>query len=163
MADSIEEYLAADIGPIHIAASCRDVLGVYHENLELSHARAENSTFPGVAMIANQLMSILDLRSRSGLTTEQISGPQHIISFQTSMAKTYAVIVDHIDGLKSFSDGNMFVGNKNLANQYQNLNLNLLFPKIAIDEQSIIYHILDTTYLDKLDPIAEQSGELEMI
>ena len=158
MSDLIEEYLAASIGPVHIAANCRDVLGFYNKHLELAHTKANNPTNPGVAMIANQMMSILDLRSYSGLTSEEISGPQYVICFQISKTSKYAVIVDRIVGLITFDVGRMFRSDKNFSNQIQNLDL--LFPMIAIDHKSTIYHILDTTYLDKLDPIAERSREL---
>ena len=157
MAELIEEYLAANIGPIHIAANCRDVLGFYNKHLELDHTHVDNPTFPGVAMIANQMMSIIDLRSHSGLTSEDISGPQHVICLQTNTTSKYAVIVDRIVGLVTFEVGRMFRSDKNFANQFQNLDL--LLPMIAIDHKRTIYHILDTTYLDKLDPIAEVSGD----
>jgi len=155
MSELIEEYLAANIGPIHIAANCRDVLGFYNKHLELDHTQVSNPTFPGVATIANQMMSIIDLRNHSVLTSEEISGPQHVICFQTNVNSKYAVIVDDFVGLVTFEAGRMFRSDKSFANQFQNLDL--LFPMIAIDHKSTIYHILDTSFLDKLDPISRAS------
>lgn len=160
LATRTEEYLVAKIGSVYIAASCRDVLNVYRQKIKLAYTHTNNPTFPGAALIANEVMSIVDLRSRVGLSPMNCEDVQNIIAFQTSMTSKQIVIVDKIIGMKTFKVDNLSRANKNVCNQFQNLDL--LFPMVAISDESVIYHIIDTTYLDKLDPIADESGDLEL-
>lgn len=154
-----EEYLAARIGKIIIGMSCNDVLNVYHQSFKFARIVNQGSIYLGITRIGNSIMPVVDLRRRARIQEGQETGPHHIITFQTSLTKKLAVVVDEIIGMKNVDMDKMQKPDASASNHFQNLNL--LFPMVTVMEDGTIMHIMDSTYLEKLEPIAEESGDLE--
>lgn len=76
------------------------------------------------------------------------------------MTRQLAILVDDIIGMEGLNLSTLQKANNNLHNQQSNLNL--LFPMIAILKDKSLLHIMDSTYLDNLKPIDEDSGGLEL-
>jgi chemotaxis signal transduction protein len=155
----IEEYLAARIGRIIIGMSCNDVLNVYHQAFKVARMVDQGPIYLGITRIGSDIMPVVDLRRRARVRNGEESGPHHIITFQTSLTKKLAVVVDEIIGMKSIDMDKLQKPDASASNQFQNINL--LFPMVTVMDDGSIIHIMDSTYLEKLDPIAEESGDLE--
>jgi len=154
-----DEYLIAQVGGIQLGIYCRDVKNVYSQNMKLVRLFYQDQIFRGIARINGQIMQIIDLRRRINMDAESESECLTVISFQTEMAKTIAMVVDHIDGMKTIRQEQLCSQNANLNNARDNINL--LFPMVAVMEDGRLIHLLDSTYLDKLEPISEEAGDLE--
>lgn len=155
-----EEHLAAAVGKIKIGVCCHDVLNVYRQTVKVAPLVNQSDFFLGITNIANEIMPVIDLGKRIRVESYNQSSTKNVITFQTSLTKKFAVIVDEIIGMKSIKLGNIKKANTNLHNQIQNLNL--LFPMVALMDDGSIFHILDSTYLDKIEPITQDSGDLEL-
>ncbi len=154
------EYLIASIGKIKIGIDCHDILNVYRQNLKILPIANQHPIYIGIVSLANKTLPVIDLRKRANLQPNSQAQLQNIITFQTSMTLQLAILVDDIIGMEGINLKNTQKANSNLHNK--NYNLNLLFPTIAILKDKSLLHIMDSTYLDKLEPITEDSGELEM-
>lgn len=154
------EYLIASIGKIKIGIDCHDILNVYRQSLKIIPIANQDPIYSGIAVLANKTLPLIDLRKRAKLQPGSAASVHNIITFQTSMSRCLAVLVDEILGMESLNPNSIQHANNNLRNQQTNLNL--LFPSIAILKDQSLLHIMDSTYLDKLEAIAEDSGELEL-
>ena len=76
------------------------------------------------------------------------------------MSKTIAVVVDEIIGLQRVSISSI-QKNGHQLNEGSG-NVNLLFPLVAKIGNDQFIHLLDSTYLDKTEPLVEESSELEL-
>lgn len=155
-----DEYLVCTVDKIRIAVNCLDVLNVYRQKLHVTPLTNQHEIFLGITSIANMIMPVIDLRKRAGVCARNQGEAQNIVTFQTSMTKKIAVVVDEIIGMKSVKSTNLHKPSMNHHNQYQNVHL--LFPMVAILDDGSMLHILDSTYLDKTEPIAQESGGLEL-
>lgn len=155
-----DEYLVARIGGLYFGIYCRDVKNVYSQAFKLSKLHYQRSMFRGVTTVNGQLMQIIDLRRRIGMSEADSDALMTLISFQTDVSNLYAVIVDEISGLKRLPKDKLKPHPGHLNNQKDNINL--LFPMVAILDDGTMVHILDSTYLEKTEPIAEDAGDLEL-
>lgn len=155
-----EEFLIARIGRIKLGINCHDVLNVYRQAIKIAAMIDQKAIFLGITTIANEIMPVIDLRIRAGVEATHNQSIRNIITFQTSLTKKFAVIVDEIVGMQAITLKHLQTTNRDLRNQKENLNL--LFPLVAINSDGSLLHILDSTYLDKLDPIPQESGDLEL-
>ena len=154
------EYLIASIGKIKIGIDCHDILNVYRQALKITPVTNQDPIYIGITSLAGNTLPVIDLRIRARLEPAAAADIHNIITFQTSMTLQLAILVDEIIGMENIDLNNTQKANSNLHNK--NYNLNLLFPSIAILKDNSLLHIMDSTYLDKLEPIAEDSGELEL-
>ena len=156
------EYLIARVGQLNFGIYCRDVQNVYTEKVKLVKLFYQGDIFRGLASIGGTVMQVIDLRKRIGMSLE--AEPQTefltLISFKTSISKTIAVVVDEIVGLLSDSVGSI-QKNDHLLSVNEG-NIDLLFPMIAKIGKGEFIHLLDSTYLDKTEPLVEESSELEL-
>jgi hypothetical protein len=83
---------------------------------------------------------------------------KNVITFQTSVDKFIALMVDEIIGLKSILTENI---HHEHSSQTEELNIHLLFPTVAVLTGGEIIHLLDVTYLDKTEHIPDEFGDLE--
>jgi chemotaxis signal transduction protein len=154
------EYLIASIGKIKIGIECHDIRNVYRQALKITPVSNQDPIYIGITSLAGSTLPVIDLRIRARLEPAAATALHNIITFQTSMTLQLAILVDEIIGMEGINLDNTQKANSNLHNK--NYNLNLLFPSVAILKDKSLLHIMDSTYLDKLEPIAEDSGELEM-
>ncbi|MDP3846869.1 MAG: chemotaxis protein CheW [Pseudomonas sp.] len=154
------EYLIALIGKIKIGIDCHDILNVYRQKLKIIQVSNQDDIYAGITSLANQTLPVIDLRKRAQMQPATETGVHNIITFQTGTTRQLAILVDDIIGMEGLNLSSMQKANSNLHNQQSNLNL--LFPMIAILKDKSLLHIMDSTYLDNLKPINEDSGELEM-
>lgn len=118
-------------------------------------------------MLNKQVMQVLDLRRRIGMAEREKEDKMTLITFNTGTEKRLAVVVDEIIGMKSITMDQIRKNDKSLGNRQQNIDL--LFPMIAVmndgrrqaNKDDGLIHLLDSTYLEKHEPIIEDSGELE--
>ena len=156
------EYLIARIGHLNLGVYCRDVQNVYTEKVKLVKLFYQGDIFRGVAVIGGTVMQVIDLRRRIGMSldTEPQTELLTLISFKTDVSKTVAVVVDEIVGLQRVAM-NAIEKNKHLLSEGIG-NIDLLFPMIAKIGNDEFIHLLDLTYLDKTEPLVEESSELEL-
>lgn len=154
------EYLIAQIGKIKIGIDCHDILNVYRQELKIIPISNQDPIYAGITSLAGKTLPVIDLRKRAHLQPTAEAGIHNIITFQTGATRQLAILVDDIIGMEGLNLSTMQKANSNLHNQQSNLNL--LFPMIAILKDNSLLHIMDSTYLDNLKPIAEDSGELEL-
>lgn len=155
-----EEYLVARVGKLYFGIYCRDVKNVYSQQLKLAKLHYQSSIFRGIAHINKELMQIVDLRRRVGMSAQEDTERLTLISFQTDMSNLFAVVVDQILGLKGLTQEKIMPHPGHLNNCRDNINL--LFPMVALLEDGKMVHILDSTYLDKTEPVKEEAGDLEL-
>jgi len=154
------EYLVASVAGLKFGIFCRDVRNVYSEKLNIAKLFYQGQMYRGITNINGNLMQVLDLRRRIGLSGQKETEQLTLISFQTEMSKIIAVVVDEIIGMKRVDHDKITPLNKNVNNKQQNIDL--LFPTIAVMEDGDLIHLLDSTYLDKTEPVEEDAGELEL-
>lgn len=154
------EYLIATIGKIKIGIDCHDIRNVYRQALKIIPIANQDPIYAGITSLANQTVPVIDLRKRAHLPSTAATGIHNIITFQTGMTRQLAILVDDIIGMEGINLSDIQKANDNLHNQQANINL--LFPTIAILKDQSLLHIMDSTYLDRLEAIAEDSGELEL-
>lgn len=162
------EYLIARVGHINLGVYCRDVENVYNDNIRLYRLFDQGGFFLGLTVLNNQVMQVLDLRRRIGMSEREKSDFMTLISFNTGAKNHLAVVVDEIVGMKRVTQDCIQKNNKLLGNRKDNIDL--LFPMIAIMPSSVqspsdnkdLIHLLDSTYLEKHQPILEDAGELEL-
>ena len=165
------EYLIARVGHINLGAYCRDVENVYSDNIRLFRLFDQGGFFLGLTILNNQVMQVLDLRRRIGMSEREKTDFMTLITFNTGAKNRLAVVVDEIVGMKRVTEECIQKNNKLLGNRKDNIDL--LFPMIAImpnssntqgqgSNNSDLIHLLDSTYLEKHQPILEDSGELEL-
>ncbi len=157
--NTTQDYLIARVGAISIGIFCKDVLNVHSDSIRLVKLFYQGRIFRGIAQIHGQIMQVIDLRKRIGLDEPQASEQLTAISFQTGVEQRFAVIVDDIIGMKSIDSSVMQKTQVRFNRQLDNIHL--LFPVVAVLGQNELIHLMDATYLEKLEPIAEQAGELE--
>lgn len=154
-----EDYLIVTVGKIIVGINCHDVLNVYRQDLHVVPVVNQHPIYRGITRIGDSLMPVVDLRKRIGIDAGQ-NLQLNIVTFQTGMFRKFAVVVDSVVGMKNIKNDSFIKANTNLGNQ--SWNLHLLFPMVALLEKGAICHLLDPTYLDKLDPLIEESGDLEL-
>tara|TARA_B100001063_G_C16604670_1_gene472607 strand:+ start:229 stop:732 length:504 start_codon:yes stop_codon:yes gene_type:complete len=162
------EYLIARIGHLNLGVYCRDVENVYNDNIRLYRLFDQGGFFLGLTVLNNQVMQVLDLRRRIGMSEREKSDLMTLISFNTGAKNQLAVVVDEIVGMKRVTQDCIQKNNKSLGNRKDNIDL--LFPMVAIMPNSVespsnnhdLIHLLDSTYLEKHQPILEDAGELEL-
>ena len=162
------EYLIARVGNIKLGAYCRDVDNVYCDQFKLYRLFCQGGYFRGLTILNKQVMQVLDLRRRIGLAEREKVDKMTLITFNTGAGIRLAVVVDEIIGMQSIPTDLIRKNDKSLSNRRDNIDL--LFPMIAVmndgrNKQSSddgLIHILDATYLEKHEPLIEDSGELEL-
>jgi len=156
-----DEYLVARIGRLYFGIYCRDVKNVYTQRFRMSRLHYQSHIFRGVTHINGDLVQVIDLRRRIQMESEgEPDEVMTMISFQTDMSNMYAVVVDQIVGLKYLPKECASPHPGHLNNTHANINL--LFPMIAILDDGMMIHLLDSTYLEKTEPIEEEAGDLEL-
>lgn len=162
------EYLVARVGNIKLGAYCRDIENVYCDKIRLHRLFYQGGYFRGLTVLNNQVMQVLDLRRRIGMADREKTDKMTLITFNTGAGIRLAVVVDEIIGMKTITNDLIRKNDNSLSNRQNNIDL--LFPMIAVmndgrnkqnSEDSLI-HLLDSTYLEKHEPIIEDSGELEL-
>lgn len=161
------DYLIARIGQIKLGVYCRDVENVYSENIRLYKIFQDGGFFRGVTLLNKKIMQVLDLRRRIGMEDREKADLMNLISFNTGGQNRLAVIVDEIIGMKVIAVDVIRKNDKSLSHRKDNIDL--LFPLVAVlhdggnsHEDDGLIHLLDATYLEKIEPIEEDSGELEL-
>lgn len=155
-----EEYLIARVGSLKLGIFCKDVLNVHSQSIKLVRLFYQGRIFRGIATINGQIMQVIDLRKRIGMAERYATERLTAISFQTGLEQKFAVIVDEILGMKSIGLDAMQKSDPRLSTQIDNIHL--LFPAVAVLGEVDLVHLMDATYLEKLEPIQEEAGELEM-
>ncbi len=162
MSSAQEDYLIGRIGRIRVGFHCQDVTGVFNNDLKITLIANQASIYLGLCTIHGKTMQVIDLRKRLSMSsaTEDHIKSKNIVTFQTGMEHNIALVVDIIEGLEAIQTDSI---GKNSIKTSHLMNMNLLFPSIGKLENGEIIHILDATYLDKIEPIAEEdSGGLEL-
>ncbi len=164
-----DEYLVARVGELKLGIYCRDVKNVYAQRINLVRLFYQGRIFRGIAEVNGQVMQVIDLRRRIGMQEKDPGELMTLISVQTDMSKVLAIVVDEIIGMKCITQAQLHAHHEQLNNSQDNVNL--LFPMVAVmsDEKdgpmggkmSELIHVLDSTYIDKLEPITEDAGDLE--
>lgn len=163
------EYLIAQVGHIKLGVYCRDVENVYRTNVRLYRLFYQGGFFRGLTVLNNQVMQVLDLRRRIGMVDREKTNNMTLISFNTGGKNSLAVVVDEIIGMQRVSADCIRKNDKSLNNHKNNIDL--LFPMVAVIDQprsssqhanESLIHLLDSTYLEKHQPIIEDAGELEL-
>ena len=154
------EYLVARVGHLNLGVYCRDVQNVYTENVKLVRLFYQGDIFRGVASIGGEVMQVIDLRRRIGMGSESNSELLTLISFKTDVSKTIAVVVDEIVGMQRITNDKIQKNDRFMSGRADNIDL--LFPMVAMIGENDLIHLLDSTYLDKTEPLVEESGELEL-
>lgn len=157
-----DEYLVARVGDMHLGIYCRDVKNVYAQRINLVRLFYQGRIFRGIAEVNGQVMQVIDLRRRIGMQEREPGSFMTLISVQTDMSNVLAIVVDEIIGMKHIAQAQMHGHHEQLNNRRDNVNL--LFPMVAVmdDKGGDLIHILDSTYIDKLEPITEDAGDLEL-
>lgn len=159
------EYLVARVGHIRLAVYCRDVENVFSGNYSLVKLFYQGDFFRGMTTINGQIMQVLDLRRRIGME-QCLKGEQlTLVSFNTGGSNSIAVVVDEILGMQRIESDSIITNEKYFDSRANNIGL--LFPTVALMPSKCgvskeLIHILDSTYLDKTEPIIEEAGELEL-
>jgi chemotaxis signal transduction protein len=153
-----QDYLIARIGDLKIGIFCQDVLNVYAQPLRLVKLFYQGRIFRGVANIGGTVMQVIDLRRRIGMSERQQMECLNVITFQTSLQQIYAVIVDEIVAMREIPAASIRKIDPHAIMRADNINL--LFPTLALVEGRVV-HLMDATYLEKLEPVTEEAGELE--
>ncbi len=154
-----QEYLLARVAGLTLGIYCQDVRNVYAKRLKLVRLFYQGRIFRGIAELGGTMMQVIDLRRRIGLAERSPDEVMTVISFQTSLDQVYAVIVDEIVGMKVIPESAMMKPAAGACSHADNIHL--LFPTMALVEEQII-HLMDATYLEKLEPVKEEAGELEL-
>lgn len=154
-----DEYLVARIGDLYFGIYCRDVKNVYSQRLKLSRLHYQSHIFRGITHINGEMLQVLDLRRRIGMSSQEDSEVLTMISFQTDLSNLFAIVVDQIVGLKRLPKESLMNHPGHMNNT--NANVNLLFPMVALMDDGSMIHLLDSTYLEKTEPIQEEAGDLE--
>ena len=159
------EYLIARVGRMKFGVYCRDVENVFTGKVNLVKLFYQDSIFRGLITIHGKLMQVLDLRKRIGLTSHD-AVELTLVTFNIGAGTIIAVVVDEIIGLHRVLTSCI---HKNEAFYEHRLNnIGLLFPMVAIvpclntHGNNELIHLIDSTYLNKTEPIVEESGELEL-
>ncbi len=155
-----DEYLVARVGGLYFGIFCRDVKNVYSQQLKLAKLHYQSSIFRGITHINGSMLQIIDLRRRIGMPDEKEPEVLTLVSFQTDISNLFAVVVDQIVGLKRLPKGSVQPHPGHMTNTHENINL--LFPMVAILEDGMMIHLLDSTYLNKTEPVLEEAGDLEL-
>lgn len=155
-----EDYLIARVGALRLGIFCKDVLNVHSDSIRLVRLFYQGRIFRGIASINGQITQVIDLRMRIGIAEPNHSERLMAISFQTGVVQRFAVIVDEILGMKSIGADAMQKTDSRLSSRTDNIHL--LFPAVAMLGQNELIHLMDATYLEKLEPIVEEAGELEL-
>ena len=159
------DYLVARVGQIHLAVYCRDVENVYCESLSLVKLFYQGAIFRGLTTINGRIMEVLDLRKRIGMEQRLKAEMLTLVSFNTGGSNSIAVVVDEIIGMRRIEASVIHKNDKHFDKRADNVGL--LFPTVALlpeesSHRNNLIHILDSTYLDKMQPILEEAGELEL-
>jgi chemotaxis signal transduction protein len=154
------EYLIALIGRIKIGIECHDILNVYRQKLKITPVANQEAFYVGITSLANQTLPVIDLRKRLHMQPMELNDLYNVITFKTGMNRQLAILVDDILGMEGLNSNSLQKANSNLHNQQDNLNL--LFPMIATLKDQSLIHIMDSTYLDNLKPVDDDSGGLEL-
>lgn len=155
-----QEYLVARVENMKFGIYCRDVEHVYEQRINVARLCGQSSIFRGIVNINGKTMTLIDLRRRIGVESASATEKHTLICFQTSMAATYAVLVDEILGMKVVHNDQITQQSSNVFNRYQNIHL--LFPQVAVLDDKSMIHIMDSTYVEKTEAVAEEcSGDLE--
>jgi len=165
------EYLIARIGSMKLGVYCRDVENVYSGKIKLVKLFSQGGFYVGIATIAGETLQVIDLRKRIGLQDIKVAQNLTVITFNTGGESDIAVIVDEIIGMKRVTLECIHKNDK--LYDYRNDNIGLLFPTVALINDEKLYndntsetteliHLLDSTYLDKTEPLSEDSGLLEL-
>lgn len=160
------EYLIARVGVMKLGVYCRDVENVYSGKIKIVKLFSQGGFYIGIATINGETMQVLDLRQRIGL--EKISGSQELtlITFNTGAKYNIALLVDEIIGMQSILVDSIQKNDSFLDARADNIGL--LFPTVVIvnklkcHAETELIHLLDSTYLDKTEPVSDDSGELEL-
>lgn len=163
------EYLIARVGHFKLGVYCRDVENVYSDKIRLFRLFYQGGFFRGLTVLNNQVMQVLDLRRRIGMEEREKTEQMTLISFNTGAKNRLAVVVDEIIGMKRVTSDCIRKNDKSLNNRKNNIDL--LFPMVAVMTDGVrngnqkddgLIHLLDSTYLEKHEPIIEDAGELEL-
>ena len=107
-------------------------------------------------------MQVIDLRRRISMQSAEQDHIQskYLITFETGGDRRLALLVDDIEGLKRISNESIEHFSGTISHQ---LNMHLLFPLIGKLGDGTVIHLMDATYLEKIEPISDDDGgELEM-
>ncbi len=160
------EYLVARVGKVFLGAYCRDVENVYSTDVKLVKVYDDDSIFSGLTCLNGKVMQVLDLRKRIGMPTVSETEKLTLVTFNTGAKNSIAVVVDQIVGMQRLDDESI-VRNEKIYDQREK-NIGLLFPTIAKVKKGLggnslgLIHLIDSTYLEKTEPLIEDSGELEL-
>jgi chemotaxis signal transduction protein len=163
------EYLIARVGKIKLGVYCRDVQNVYIDKIRLFRSFNQGGYFLGLTVLNGQVMQVLDLRRRISMEDRDKTDKMTLVSFNTGGKNSLAVVVDEIIGMKCIENDCIRKNDQSLGNRKNNIDL--LFPMIAVMNQGFqtdisnddgLIHLLDATYLEKHEPIIDDSGELEL-
>ena len=159
------EYLIARVGRMKFGVYCRDVENVFTGQVNLVKLFYQDSMFRGLITINGKLMQVLDLRKRIGLTSNS-SVELTLVTFNIGADTVIAVVVDEIIGLQRVLTSCIHKNDDFYEHRLKNIGL--LFPMVANvpclnnPETNELIHLIDSTYLNKTEPIVEESGELEL-
>jgi chemotaxis signal transduction protein len=155
-----DEYLVARVGALYFGIYCGDVKNVYSRKLKLAKLHYQSNIFRGITHINGVMTQVIDLRRRIGMASEKEPDVLTLVSFQTDMSNMFAVVVDEIIGMKTLRSDSIRDHPGHMNNTHENINL--LFPMMAILDDDMMIHLLDSTYLDKTEPVIEEAGDLEL-
>ncbi|MCW8929577.1 MAG: chemotaxis protein CheW [Gammaproteobacteria bacterium] len=154
------EYLIIRSGRVKFGLYAKDIFNVYNEIPKIRPLAKQGAMYAGIAMINDKMVCVIDFRKRLAMNNYAISenDNKRMIVFHTSMGEYLVILVDEIIGFRTILQESM------VKHELKNtqMNMNLLLPMVAKGEDRSLIMIIDTTYIDKIEPIAEEdSGDLE--
>ena len=159
-----EEYLISKVGNITIGLHCKDVTNVYTQQLKITKLFYLQDIYLGITTIKNSIVHIVDFSKRILIDSQASakgSTERNIIMFHTSLEKNIAILVDHIIGLKPISSNSIVKSSSNFNNKQKNIHL--LFPYVAKMSDGKLIYLMDVTYVDFIDAIEDNDGELDWL
>ena len=163
---SANDCLIAKIGCCYIGMYSNDVGNVYYDFPKVTRLPGQNNTYYGLVRINDINIPILNFKERVGILNSKMDKIDYqdykpaIITFRTGVHQRIGILIDKIIGFEKIDDDQICKSNNNLQNKQKNINL--LLPLVARRSDGSLLHILDVSYLEKVEEIAEEASELEL-
>jgi len=154
------EYLIIRLGRVNFGLFAKDIFNVYNEVPKIRPLAGQGDIYAGITLINDKMVRVIDFAKRLAMNSFSPKGIENkrMIVFHTGMGNHLAILVDEIMGFRTIQQDAM------VKHELKNnrMNMNLLLPMVAKSEDKSLIMIIDTTYIDIIEPIVEEdSGGLE--
>lgn len=154
------EYLIIRSGRVKFGLYAKDIFNVYNDVPKIRPLARQGDMYAGITLINDKIVRVIDFKKRLAMNSFSATGDElkRMIVFHTSLEDFLGILVDEIIGFRTILQDEMV--KHDLKNT--RMNMNLLLPRVAKSEDNSLIMIIDTTYIDKIEPIVEEdSGGLE--